>query len=63
MTMSKKIINEVEKIDKDEPFKKLVLDILDLESKGTHYFKSKCEELVKKYIDDNRVGVISNDKD
>lgn len=62
MAVSKKIINEVEKIDKKEKFKKLMLQILEEESKGLHSFKVKYEELIKKYIEENVVGIVENDK-
>lgn len=64
MAVSKKIQDEVEKIDKkDESFKKLMIDILDEESKGTYKFKEKYEELVNEYINNNIVGVVEDDKD
>ena len=63
MLVSKKIQNEVEKLDKNEAMKKLMLDILDEESKGLYNFKLKYEELIKKYIEENTVGVVDNDKD
>lgn len=61
MALSKKIENEIEKISADESLKKLMLEILELESKGLHNYKSKYEELIKKYMEENKVGVIEND--
>lgn len=62
MTVSKKIEKEIEKLDKEEPFKRLMMDILELESKGIYNYKSKYEELIKKYIEENIDGVVENDK-
>lgn len=63
MAVSKKIEKEVEKLSKEEAFKKLMMDILELESKGNYNFRSKYEELVKKYIEENVIGVNEYDKD
>ena len=62
MAISKKIEKEVEKLDKKESFKELMLKILDEESKGLFAFKVKYDELIKKYIEENVVGVITDDK-
>lgn len=62
MTVSKKIQNEIEKLQKDENLKKLMLEILELESKGLYNFKAKYDELIKNYIEKNVVGVVENDK-
>lgn len=62
MAVSKKIRKELEKMPKDEEFKKLMIDILELESKGLYNFKSKYDELVKAYIEKNVMGVIHNDQ-
>lgn len=62
MAVSKKIEKEIEKLSKEEAFKKLMMDILELESKGLYNYKSKYEELIKKYIEENIVGVFNYDK-
>lgn len=64
MSVSKKIIDEIEKIDdKDEKFKNLMLEILEEESKGIPggRFKAKYEEMINKYIEENIVEVVVND--
>ena len=61
MPVSKKIEKEIDKLSKEEAFKKLMMDILELESKGLYNYKSKYEELIKKYIEENVVGVVDND--
>ena len=55
MAVSNKIRSEIEKIDKKEKFKNLMLEILDEESKGLHNFKSK-------YIAEKSLGDVDNDK-
>ena len=62
MAVSKKIEKEVEKLSKEALFKKLMMDILELESKGNHNYKVRYEELIKKYIEENVVGVVNNDQ-
>lgn len=62
MPVSKKIENEIEKLDKNKEFKNLMLEILEEESKGLYNYKAKYEELMKKYIEENVVGVVENDK-
>ncbi len=62
MSVSKKIENEIEKLDKNKEFRNLMLEILEEESKGLYNYKSKYEELMKKYIEENVVGVVENDK-
>lgn len=63
MPVSKKIQDEIKKIEKKEAgFKKLMLDILEEESIGTYKIKEKYTELVNKYIEENVVGVVEDDK-
>lgn len=63
MAVSKKIEKEIEKLSSiEENFKQLMLSILELESKGLYNYKSKYEELIKKYIEENVVGVVFDDK-
>lgn len=63
MTVSKKIEKEVEKLEKkEEAFKKLMMEILEMESKGNYNYKAKYDELIKKYIEENVVGVVNNDQ-
>lgn len=62
MAVSKKIEKEVEKLSKEEAYKKLMMDILEMESKGNYNYKAKYEELIKKYIEENVVGVVNNDQ-
>ena len=62
MIVSKKIENEINKISQEENFKKLMMDILELESKGLYNYKAKYDELIKKYIEENTIGVVKNDK-
>lgn len=62
MAVSNKIRSEIEKIDKKEKFKNLMLEILDEESKGLHNFKSKYIELIDKYIAEKSLGDVDNDK-
>ena len=62
MAVSKKIQKEIDKLSKEETFKKLMKDILELESKGLYNYKAKYEELIKKYIEENVVGAVNDDK-
>lgn len=62
MAVSKKIEKEIDKLSKEDAFKKLMMDILELEAKGLYNYKAKYEELIKKYIEENVVGVVNNDK-
>lgn len=63
MALSKKIEKEVKKLTKEEAFKKLMLDILEMEAKGNYNYKAKYEGLIKKYIDEmEAVGVVNNDQ-
>ena len=62
MAVSNKIRSKIEKIDKKEKFKNLMLEILDEESKGLHNFKSKYIELIDKYIAEKSLGDVDNDK-
>ena len=63
MAVSKKIEKEVEKLEKkEEAFKKLMMEILEMEAKGNYNYKAKYDELVKKYIEENAVGVVNNDQ-
>ena len=62
MAVSKKIQKEIDKLSKEETFKKLLMDILELESKGLYNYKAKYEELIKKYIEENVVGAVNDDK-
>lgn len=62
MAVSKKIQKEIDKLSKEETFKKLMMDILELESKGLYNYKAKYEELIKKYIEENVVGAVNDDK-
>ncbi len=63
MAVSKKIEKEVEKLEKkEEAFKKLMMEILEMESKGNYNYKAKYDELIKKYIEENVVGVVNNDQ-
>lgn len=63
MSVSKKIEKEIEKLEKkDEAFKKLMMEILEMESKGNYNYKAKYDELIKKYIEKNVVGVVNNDQ-
>lgn len=63
MAVSKKIEKEVEKLEKkEEAFKKLMMEILEMEAKGNHNYKAKYDELIKKYIEENVVGVVNNDQ-
>ncbi len=59
--ISKKIKDEIERLDKDEAFKELMLEILEEESQGLHNFKAKYEEKINFYIENNQVGVSNND--
>lgn len=62
MNISKKIESEIQKMDKPEPLKKLMLQILEEEAKGLHNFKSKYDELINKYIEEFVLGVTEDDK-
>lgn len=63
MAVSKKIEKEVEKLEKkEEAFKKLMMEILEMEAKGNYNYKAKYDELIKKYIEENVVGVVNNDQ-
>ena len=62
MSVKKKIENGIEKLEKNEAFKELMLQILEEESKGLHSFKAKYEELINNYINNN-VGVQNYDQD
>ncbi len=62
MAISEKIKQKIEKLDeKDEDFKKLLLDILEEESKGDFRYKERFENIINEYLKDKKV-VIKDDQ-
>lgn len=51
MPISEKIIAQINNIDADEEFKKLMLAILAEEDKGNFRFKDTYEKLVNDYLE------------
>lgn len=54
MSISSKIIKEINCLDVDEEMRKLLLDFLNCEDKGVHHYKNEYKAIAKKYIDLNK---------
>ena len=50
MSISKKILDEIERCDATEAQKQLILQILDVEDKGTYQYAADYERLIKEYL-------------
>ena len=57
MTISKKIVDEIMNLDEKNDFKKLLIDLLELEDRGSHKINQLFEKEIKDYLlmqgDDN----------
>ena len=53
MPISEKIRMQVEKADATPAEKGLMMEILQLEDKGSFRYQAEYESLIKKYIDEN----------
>ena len=53
MPISEKIRTQVEKTEATPAQKSLMMEILQLEDKGSYRYRTEYESLIKKYIDEN----------
>jgi hypothetical protein len=53
MPISEKIRTQVEKTEATPAQKGLMMEILQLEDKGSYRYRTEYESLIKKYIDEN----------
>ena len=56
MSVSKKIENEIKKLDETDEIKEIMMEILEEESKGLYNWKKKYEAIIDEYIKKNVLG-------
>ncbi|MDD4353785.1 MAG: hypothetical protein PHN56_04995 [Candidatus Nanoarchaeia archaeon] len=61
MPISKKILDQIEKLDADQKTKELLLAILNEEDKGNYKFKDTYEKLITSYLETKSKGDENND--
>ena len=61
MPISKKILDQIEKLEADQKTKELLLAILNEEDKGNYKFKDTYEKLITSYLDTKDTGDENND--
>ena len=62
MPISDKIVEQIKTLKVNDDFKKLLLDILSEEDKGTHKYKESYEKMVNEYLT-KQGGGFEDDKD
>lgn len=53
MTISKKILNEISNLEKDKEYKRLLIDLLNIEDSGNHRNNKQFENMVNDFISKN----------
>lgn len=61
MPISKKILDQIEKLEADQKTKELLLAILNEEDKGNYKFKDTYEKLITSYLETKDKGDENND--
>lgn len=61
MPISKKILDQIEKLEADQKTKELLLAILNEEDKGNYKFKDTYEKLITSYLETKVKGDENND--
>jgi len=55
MPISKKILDEVNNLEENNEFKKLLIDLLEKEDKGNHQNKKGFDKIINSFIEENNL--------